>query len=161
MLLKHERGFVNHLKDSGGMKDLGVTKATSKDYWSRKVTEAEIRFLNPDEVASLYKAKHWDAISGDDLVSGLDSACFVWCVNSGSRRPAQAFMRVVSAKPYGKIGPKKLQAIANNDPLVMVKKLDDSRKKFYESLRTLSTFGRVWTRRNKKTMEQAISMTAV
>ena len=51
--------------------------------------------------------------------------------------------------------------MANNDPLVMLKKLDDSRQKFYESLRTLSTFGRVWTRRNKETMEQAISMTAV
>ena len=43
MLLKHEGGFVSHLKDSGGKKDLGVTKAALEEYWSRKVTEAEIR----------------------------------------------------------------------------------------------------------------------
>ena len=76
---------------------------------------------------------------------------------------AEAVGKILSNTPVpdGKIGPKTLQAIAKGDPLVMVKKLDDSRKKFYESLRTLSTFGRVWTRRNKETMEQAISMTAV
>ena len=72
MLLKHEDGFVNHPNDSGGMKSLGVTKTTLEEYWSREVTEAEMRSLKPDEVASLYKAKYWDAISGDDLVSGLD-----------------------------------------------------------------------------------------
>ena len=120
-----------------------------------------MRSLTPDEVAPLYKAKYWDAIRGDDLASGLDWACFDWSVNSGSRRPAQALQRIVSAKPDGKIGPKTLQAIANNDPLVMVEKLHDSRQKFYESLRTFPTFGRGWTRRNKETMEQDISMTAV
>ena len=161
MLLKHEDGFVNHPNDSGGMKSLGVTKTTLEEYWGREVTELEMRSLTPDEVAPLYKAKYWDAIRGDDLASGLDWACFDWCVNSGSRRPAQALQRIVSAKPDGKIGTKTLQAIAKSDPLLIVEKLHDSRQNLYESLRTFPTFGKGWTRRNKETMEQAISMTAV
>ena len=161
MLLAHEGGFVNHPKDPGGMTNLGVTKTTLEEYWGREVTELEMRFLTPDEVAPLYKAKYWDAIRGDDLASGLDWACFDWCVNSGSRRPAQALQRIVSAKPDGKIGPKTLEAMANNNLLVMVEKLHESRQKFYESLRTFPTFGRGWTRRDKETMEQAISMAAV
>ena len=70
-----------------------------------------MRSLTPDEVAPLYKAKYWDAIRGDDLASGLDWACFDWSVNSGSRRPAQALQRIVSAKPDGKIGPKTLKLL--------------------------------------------------
>ena len=54
VLLKHEGGFVNHPKDSGGMKNLGVTKTTLEEYWSREVTEAEMRSFNSDEVVSLY-----------------------------------------------------------------------------------------------------------
>ena len=91
----------------------------------------------------------------------LDWACFDWYVNSRSRRPVQALQRMVAAKPDGKIGPTTLQKIADNNTAILVEKLHDSRPKFYESLRTFPTFGQGCTRRNKETMEQAISMTSV
>ena len=170
MLLEHEGGFTDDKRDPGnwgdghgnqGSTNLGVTAHVWAEWTGKPASIEVMKMLTAETIAPLYKARYWDAVRGDDLASGLDWACFDWCVNSGSRRPAQALQRIVSAKPDGKIGPKTLQKIADNDSAMLVEKLHDSRQKFYESLRTFPTFGRGWTRRNKETMEQAISMTAV
>ena len=109
-----------------------------------------MKILTPEMIDPLYKKRYWDAARGDDLADGLDWACFDWCVNSVSRRPAHALQRILAAKPDGKIGLKTLQKIADNGPVILVKKLNDGGQKFYESLRTFLTFGRGWTRCNKK-----------
>ena len=170
MLLEHEGGFTADPRDEGnkgdghgnqGSTNLGVTSHVWAEWTGQPAPMEVMKTLTPEIIGPLYKKKYWDAVRGDDLVSGLDWACFDWCVNSGSRQPAQALQRIVSAKPDGKIGPKTLQKIADNDSAMLVEKLHDSRQKFYESLRTFPTFGRGWTRCNKETMEQAISMSAV
>jgi lysozyme family protein len=51
-----------------------------------------------------------------------------------------------------------LQAIMNKDPKMIIESVYAQRQKFYESLRTFETFGRGWTRRNKETLDQALSM---
>ena len=119
--------------------------------WTGKPASIEVmKMLTAETIAPLYKARYWDAVRGDDLASGLDWACFDWCVNSVCRRPAHALQRILAAKPDGKIGLKTLQKIADNGPVILVKKLNDGGQKFYESLRTFLTFGRGWIRCNKK-----------
>jgi len=158
MLLHHEGGFVNHPKDPGGMTNLGVTKAVYDKWIGREATEQEMRDLTPEDVAPIYKKNYWDRVKGDDLPSGVDWACFVWAVNSGSGRPAKALQRCVGATPDGAIGPMTLRAVADNEPKKLVEGVYTQRQKFYEDLKTFETFGRGWTRRNKETLDSALEM---
>lgn len=155
MLLHHEGGFVNHPKDPGGMTNLGVTKKVYDAWIGRTSSEEEMRALTPQDVAPIYKKNYWDKVRGDDLPSGVDWMAFDWAVNSGAGRPAKAIQRIVGAKQDGAIGPKTLQAVMDIEPDKIVEGVYHIRQKFYENLKTFSTFGRGWTRRNQETLEQA------
>ena len=158
MLLHHEGGFVNHPQDPGGMTNLGVTKAVYDKWIGRESTKTEMMDLKPDDVAPIYKKNYWDKVRGDDLPGGVDWCAFDWAVNSGSGRPAKAIQRAVGATPDGAIGPMTLQAVMNHEPQMIIENVFSQRQKFYESLRTFEHFGRGWTRRNKETLDQALSM---
>jgi lysozyme family protein len=158
MLLSHEGGFVNHPEDPGGITNLGVTKKVYDEWTGRESTEQEMRDLTPEDVAPIYKKNYWDRIKGDSLPSGLDWACFDWCVNSGSGRPAKAVQRAVGATQDGAIGPQTLGLIMEKDPEEIINYVYGVRQDFYKSLKTFETFGRGWTRRNKETLHQALEM---
>ncbi len=158
MLLSHEGGFVNHPEDPGGITNLGVTKKVYDEWTGRESTEQEMRDLTPEDVAPIYKKNYWDRVKGDSLPSGLDWACFDWCVNSGSGRPAKAVQRAVGATADGAIGPATLGLIMEKDPKFIIEYVHDVRQDFYKSLKTFETFGRGWTRRNKETLHQALEM---
>ena len=66
-VLKHEGGYVNHPKDTGGMTNLGVTKRVYEEWVGHPVNEAIMRGLTVAHVRALYKAKYWDVVKGDDL----------------------------------------------------------------------------------------------
>ena len=158
MLLHHEGGYVNNVHDRGGMTNLGVTKRVYDDWIGRESTEQEMRDLTPDDVAPIYKKNYWDRVKGDSLPSGLDWACFDWAVNSGSGRPAKAVQRAVGAEPDGAIGPQTLGLIMEKDPEFIIDYVYIVRKAFYEGLDDYKHFGRGWSRRNKETLKQALSM---
>lgn len=158
MLLHHEGGYVNDSRDSGGMTNLGVTKRVYDKWIDRESTEEEMRNLTPEDVAPIYKKNYWDRVKGDSLPSGLDWACFDWAVNSGSGRPAKAVQRAVGAEPDGAIGPQTLGLIMEKDPEFIIDYVYIVRKAFYEGLDDYKHFGRGWSRRNKETLKQALSM---
>lgn len=158
MLLHHEGGYVNHPSDPGGMTNLGVTKRVYDEWIGRESTEQEMRDLKPEDVAPIYRKNYWSRLRLDDVGSGIDWALMDFCVNSGPSRPAKALQRAVGAVADGAIGPKTLQLVAEKDPKFVIDYIYTVRQAFYESLRTFDTFGRGWTRRNKETLEQALSM---
>ena len=158
MLLEHEGGYVNNKHDKGGMTNLGVTKKVYDKWIDRESTEQEMRDLTPEDVAPIYKKNYWDRVKGDSLPSGLDWACFDWAVNSGSGRPAKAVQRAVGAEPDGAIGPQTLGLIMEKDPEFIIDYVYIVRKAFYEGLDDYKHFGRGWSRRNKETLKQALSM---
>ena len=158
MLLHHEGGYVNDSRDSGGMTNLGVTKRVYDKWIDRESTEQEMRDLTPDDVAPIYKKNYWDRVKGDLLPSGLDWACFDWAVNSGSGRPAKAVQRAVGATVDGAIGKQTVGLIMEKDPEFIIDYVYTVRKSFYESLDDYKHFGRGWSRRNKDTLRQALSM---
>ena len=158
MLLSHEGGFVNHPEDPGGITNLGVTKKVYDEWTGSESTEQEMRDLTPDDVAPIYKKNYWDRVKGDSLPSGLDWACFDWCVNSGSGRPAKAVQRAVGATQDGAIGPQTIGLIMEKDTEEIINYVYGVRQDFYKSLKTFETFGRGWTRRNKETLHQALEM---
>ena len=158
MLLEHEGGYVNDSRDRGGMTNLGVTKKVYDEWIGRESTEQEMRDLTPDDVAPIYKKNYWNRVKADSLYSGLDWTAFDWAVNSGSGRPAKAIQRAVGATQDGAIGPATLGLIMEKEPKFIIEYVYDVRQSFYESLNTFEAFGRGWTRRNKETLEQSLSM---
>jgi len=158
MLLEHEGGYVNSKHDRGGMTNLGVTKRVYDDWIGRESTEQEMRDLTPDDVAPIYKKNYWDRVKGDQLPSGVDWCAFDWAVNSGSGRPAKAIQRAVGATQDGAIGNQTLGLVAEKDPEFIIDYVYTVRQAFYEGLDDYKHFGRGWSRRNKETLEQALSM---
>ena len=154
MLLHHEGGYVWHEEDPGGETNLGVTKKVYQDWGGTK----EMIDLTVEDVAPIYKKNYWDRCKCDELGSGLDWAVFDWAVNSGTKRVSKALQKACGAERDGVIGNKTLALANGQNVKYMIEEIGVIRQSFYESLRTFKTFGRGWTRRNKETTEQALSM---
>ena len=168
MLLKHEGGFTADTRDRGnqigdghgnqGSTMLGVTSKVYAD-WTGKPAPIELmKTLTQEDVAPIYKKNYWDRCKCDELGSGLDWAVFDWAVNSGTKRVSKALQKACGAERDGVIGNKTLALANGQDVKYMIEEISVMRQSFYESLRTFKTFGRGWTRRNKETTEQALSM---
>jgi lysozyme family protein len=159
-VLAHEGGYVNNLKDPGGMTNLGVTKATWEAYVDCDVTESQMRALTPAKVAPLYKERYWDAVRGDDLPAGVDFAMFDFAVNSGPVRAIRTLQSALAVPTDGMIGPRTLKAAAMIEPGVVIDNLCRERVQFLARLSTYKTFGRGWIRRVNEVEVQAREMAA-
>ena len=146
-VLSSEGGYVNNLKDPGGMTNLGCTKATWEEFVGHSVSEKDMRNLTPADVAPLYKRKYWDKVSGDLLPKGLDYAVFDAAINSGPGRAAKWLQEVLGVKADGSIGKGTLAAVEAYNPQQLIAQYNDKRLEFLESLPTFATFGRGWSNR--------------
>jgi lysozyme family protein len=156
-VLKHEGGFVNDPRDSGGMTNLGVTKAVWDKYVGYTSSESEMRALTPEVVAPLYKAQYWGNI-GDELPKGVDYLYFDFAVNAGPSRAAKTLQAALGVIQDGVIGPNTLRAIKEADPVKLIDKFTDAKEAFYKSLKTFSVFGRGWLNRCNDSKKEALKM---
>jgi lysozyme family protein len=159
-MLAHEGGYVNHPQDPGGMTNLGVTKRVWEEWVGHEVDEKQMRALTPQIVAPLYKRKYWDAIRGDELVSGVDYVVFDVAVNSGPGRAIKILQDCVGATVDGGFGPGTLAAVkvAESDPKKLINLYCDKRLEFLMSLKNFVTFSRGWINRVADVRESAIAM---
>jgi lysozyme family protein len=146
-VLKHEGGWADHPADPGGATMKGVTLKTYSDWLGRQATKAELRAISDEHLRTIYKARYWDAVRGDELPSGLDYVVFDMAVNSGPGRAAKMLQAAVGATPDGSIGPKTLAAVSAQDLATLIAAFQRSRQHFLEALPTFGTFGKGWTRR--------------
>ena len=109
-------------------------------------------------VEPIYKQNYWDGILADELPSGVDWGVFDFAVNSGPDRATKFLQNIVGVDSDGSIGPITLAAITEHDSANIINEMFEHRQKFYESLKTFEVFGKGWTKRNKKTREQALSL---
>ena len=158
MTLHHEGGYVNHPKDPGGETNLGVTKRVYEDWGGTK----DMKDLEVEDVAPIYRKNYWDRIKADDLPSGLDLCVFDFGVNAGTGRAAKYLQTMIGTVADGGIGPNTLRALANyvesEGVESTIKNYQAERQSYYERLSTFETFGRGWTRRVKETTESALEM---
>ena len=160
MILHHEGGYVNHPKDPGGETNLGVTKRVYEEWGGTK----DMKDLEVEDVAPIYRKNYWDRIKADELPSGLDLCVFDFGVNAGTGRAAKYLQRLIGTVADGGIGPNTLKAldefISNQEYGVKdtILKYQAARQDYYESLSTFETFGKGWTRRVKETTESAMNM---
>lgn len=158
-ILHHEGGYVNHPEDPGGETNMGVTKRVYEDFGGTK----DMKDLEFDDVAPIYKQNYWDRVKGDHLPIGLDLCVFDFGVNAGTGRSAKYLQALIGTTVDGGIGPNTLKAVDAYVEEVGIEEtirgFQQKRQDFYESLDTFKTFGKGWTRRVDETTELAISMT--
>ena len=157
-ILHHEGGYVNHPKDPGGETNLGVTKRVYEEFGGTK----DMKELTVEDVAPIYKKGYWDKMTGDDLPGGLDLCVFDFGVNAGPGRAAKYLQTQIGTVADGGIGPNTLakleEYIRENGEHEAVKKYQEMRQKYYESLSTFATFGKGWTRRVDETTKLALDL---
>ena len=157
-ILHHEGGYVNHPKDPGGETNLGVTKRVYEEFGGTK----DMKELTVEDVAPIYKKGYWDKMKGDDLPGGLDLCVFDFGVNAGPGRAAKYLQPQIGTVADGGIGPNTLakleEYIRENGEHEAVKKYQEMRQKYYESLSTFATFGKGWTRRVDETTKLALDL---
>lgn len=158
-VLVHEGGYVNNPKDPGGETNKGVTKAVYDSYRRDHGAPVQsVRLISDAELGAIYKSRYWDKLSGDLLPSGLDYAAFDFAVNSGVDRAAKYLQSLVGAVQDGKIGPRTIAAIEDQDAADLVDLLCDKRLAFLRSLPTWATFGKGWASRVASVRAAAMGM---
>ena len=158
IILHHEGGYVNHPKDPGGETNLGVTKRVYEEHGGTK----DMKDLEFEDVAPIYKKSYWDRVKGDELPAGLDLCVFDFGVNAGTGRAAKYLQKMVGATADGAIGPATLRAVetyVKQEGLKgAIEKYQKDRLAYYKKLKHFKTFGKGWTRRNKETTAAAKKM---
>ena len=115
-ILVYEGGKVDNPRDPGGRTNKGVTQATFNSYLrSNRMSPEDVYSITDDEVASIYKSRYWDVVSGDKLPPGLDLCVFDAAVNSGPGQAGKWLQNALgthfSGQVDGLIGSKTLQAV--------------------------------------------------
>lgn len=146
-IFAHEGGFVDHPRDPGGATNMGITIGTLRDWRGGQVTKDDVRSLTKQEAQTIYRARYWNPVRGDDLQHGVDLVTFDPAVNSGVRRGIQWLQRALGVTPDGAIGPVTVRAANDADPVATIKRACAVRMGFLQGLGTWGTFGRGWSRR--------------
>ena len=147
-IFKHEGGFVNHPRDPGGATNMGITIGTLRGWRSGPVTVEDVRTLTKREAQTIYRARYWNPVKGDDLPVGLDLVTFDPAVNSGNSRGARWLQQALGGVAVdGKVGPQTVAAANKAEPVPVIKRACATRMGFLRGLRTWDAFGRGWSHR--------------
>lgn len=158
LVLKSEGGFVNHPSDPGGMTNLGVTKRTWEEYTGHEADEKTIRNLTPEKVAPLYEQRYWRPTYCETLPRGLRYLVFSMAINAGPGRSVKLLQSTIGCVADGVIGPRTRSLIASSDIATLIAKYSQSRREYYESLKTFPIFGRGWLARVDREEKEALNM---
>lgn len=112
IILRFEGGYVNDPDDPGGETNFGVTKRVY-DGWrrARGLPIRSVRFIAPEEVASIYKTNYWLAAKCDKMSWPLCLIHFDGAVNTGVKRATQLLQAALGLNPDGVWGPRTLAGV--------------------------------------------------
>ena len=156
LVLKAEGGWVNHKDDPGGETNLGVTKRVWEEYVGHPVES--LKKLTKEDVAPLYEQKYWRPCYGEVLPRGLDFVVFSMGVNAGPGRSVKLLQSAIGCVPDGVIGPRTRELISDSNCATLIAKFSESRRHYYESLKTFPIFGKGWLSRVDREELEALQM---
>jgi hypothetical protein len=158
LVLKSEGGWVNNPKDPGGMTNLGVTKRVWEEYTGHESDEKEMRGLTPEKVAPLYEQRYWRPTYCEVLPRGLDFLVFSMGVNGGPGRAVKLLQQSIGCVPDGIVGNATMALIKQSNVADLIAKYSDTRRVYYESLKTFPVFGKGWIARVDREESEALNM---
>jgi lysozyme family protein len=147
LVLSLEGGYVDNAADPGGPTNFGITLATLARARGAAVTAADVRALRRDEATQIYRRLYWDAAGADALPAGIDLAVFDCAVHSGPRRAVLMLQEQLGVTTDGVCGPLTAGAARRCDALVLLGKLEASRRTFLGRLPGAPVFIRGWRSR--------------
>ena len=159
LVLKSEGGWTGPTGlagDPGGETNLGVTKRVWEEYVGHPVDS--LKNLTKEDVAPLYELKYWRPCYGEVLPRGLDFVVFSMAVNAGPGRSVKLLQSAIGCVPDGIIGPKTRELISSSNSATLITKFCESRRHYYESLKTFPLFGRGWLARVDREELEALNM---
>ena len=157
-VLRHEGGYVDHLRDPGGCTNFGITRATLERWRGRPTNCVEVRAMSALEARQIYRARYWNGIRGDDLPAGVDLMVFDAAVNSGPANSARWLQRAIGAEMDGAIGPVTLAGVSRSYAPALIEILYNTRMAFLRGRDTWPDFGRGWTNRVNAVRATALAM---
>jgi lysozyme family protein len=146
-VLRHEGGYADHPSDPGGATMMGITRSTLANWRGREVSKDEVRALSRREAGEIYRARYWNAVSGDALPAGLDLVLFDHAVNSGPGRAVRTLQGLLAVEVDGLMGPRTLAALEGQAMPSLIRDMCQARRNFLRNLPTAPVFGRGWMRR--------------
>lgn len=146
-VLASEGGYTNDANDPGGPTNYGITIADYRKYINPNATATDVKNMKLSDAQSIYKSKYWDAMSCDQLPSGVDYTVFDYGVNSGISRSAKILQQYCNVAADGVIGPNTLAAVSKQNAVTLINEINTERLQFLQGLSTWSDFGVGWGRR--------------
>lgn len=160
-VLVHEGGYTADRRDpgnwTGGKVGQGVLKGTKKGIAAASYPSLDIKALNDNQIADIYRADFWNPIRGDDLPTGIDLSAMDYGVNSGPSRSAKDLQRVLGVPVDGRIGPQTIKSAITADTRAVIKGHCAKRMGFLRSLAIWNTFGKGWSTRVANVEAKALS----
>ena len=142
-VLKHEGGYVNDPRDTGGETNYGITKTTARSYGYT----GSMKDIPMDVVERIYKAMFWDAMSCDNFEFAIAFHMFDAAVNHGLLNARRILQRAVSVKDDGVIGPVSLAAIRAQPIFSLINLFNSERIAFYTRIPNFNIYGKGWMNR--------------
>lgn len=142
-----EGGFTNDPRDDGGATNMGVTQKTLAEWRGRPVTVEDVRALTWDEASSLYLARYWSRIRGDELPGGLDIALGDAVVTSRMAGQVKILQGILGVEQDGYVGPLTIAAARKADTAATIRAFFKARLAYLQTLDDWQHFGKGWTNR--------------
>lgn len=151
--------YTNHPADRGGPTKWGITLQAWQDYNSNPALSAfNVQSITESEARLFYHRKYIVEPGYHRISSTYLMACVVdAAVNHGPKRATKWLQRAVGAQQDGAFGPKSLEAVNKQDPIVTALRFLAYRVKFYGYLVTRdpsqAVFAHGWNSRAAKWIE--------
>jgi len=142
-LIGHEGGYSNNSSDPGGETMWGITVAVAR----ANGYTGPMHDMPRDIAKTIYRARYWTPIQGDDLPAAIAFQVFDAAVNHGTGQAAKWLQAAAGTTQDGVIGPQTLAAARQMEPAILGLLFNSARMFFYTNLSTWPTFGKGWTRR--------------
>lgn len=143
MVLEHEGGYVNDVRDPGGETQYGISK--------RAYPELNIKELTRDEAKRIYKTDYWDVVRAGEMPEPVGIAVFDMAVNAGPSTAIRLLQRISGVADDGIVGPITIKAVNEKDPHYLAVRYAAERISYYAALSGWQRFGRGWSARVIKT----------
>jgi lysozyme family protein len=158
IVLRHEGGFVNDLRDPGGATNRGITLRTLRDWRGDDSLTAEaVRDMTEAEAREIYLARYWNPVRGDELPPGIDLATFDWAVLGGVPRAARDLQNVLGVQVDGAIGRQTLAAAREADAEEVIRAVCRRRLAYLRTRPHWNTYGVGWSNRVRAIEQAAIA----
>jgi lysozyme family protein len=121
-----EGGFVDNPTDKGGKTKFGISQ--------RAFPDVDIKNLTWEGAQAIYYKNYYEPIKGDQLPAKIAKLVLDYGVNSGVSRAVKDLQKLLRVTVDGKMGPKTIEAIMEEDEDELVKKYIAARRKNYERI---------------------------